>query len=169
MTTQFSDQEFSYKLRGWSAGLMGFFLLIFAGMMVFMALEEPNKFFGVDVGNSVGTILYGALALASLASLFVIFRRGYGHQAQIRVITFGADNVRFPKSLSANHTITLRYDEIEDVALEQSSRTATKNILLRHGGTYTRISDMGFDDSAEFQAVYEQFRSRANLAENKDA
>lgn len=169
MTPQFGDQEFSYKLRGWSAGLIGFFLLIFAGLMAFLAFEEPDRFFGAEVGNSLGAVLYSSLALATLASMFIILRRGYGHQAQVRVISFGADNVRFPNSLSANHTITLRYDEIEDVVLEQSSRTATKNILLRHGGTYTRISDMGFNDSAEFQAVYEQFRFRTNLDKNRDA
>ena len=82
---------FSYRLQGPSTFLLTLLVGIFSGLMVFMMRIEPDRFMGIDLGFPFGLLIYGALALVSLAiciRLIMAWRRqaryGPGHLAHQR-------------------------------------------------------------------------------------
>ncbi len=158
-----NDQIFSYKLRGWAVVFTSIFLFIFAGLMIFMAIIEPDIFLGLKLASPGGTIAYGALAVLSLGLIILLIKRHSVQKGTDRVIVFGAQSITLPESLASPSLITLRYDTINKVEYETASRAAMKFIRLDHNGTHTRISDMGFEHQQDFNKVYSLLREKTGM------
>ncbi|WP_373237766.1 hypothetical protein [Cohaesibacter celericrescens] len=151
-------QRYDYRLRGWSLLFTAFFLIIMGGLLLFMSIVEPDAFVGVPLAPHVGSVLYGICGVGSFVLVVMIFLRVRSQKNSDRSIRFGVNSVTLPKSLYSNVRIEILYTSIRGLKRERVSRAATNFITIEYGDTCLRLSDMGFETSIDFQAVYSQLK-----------
>ncbi|HAT87495.1 hypothetical protein [Cohaesibacter gelatinilyticus] len=149
-----------YKLNGPATSAVTLFILIFSGLMVFLAFLEPDKFIGIQIGLPFGAMAYGALAAGALFLSIRLVWIWSNQRNSTRAISLQAEVITLPKSVTSNREITIPYSNITKLNYLKIARTSLNVIQIHHDKGITQISDLGFSTQDEFSEIYDNLRQK---------
>ncbi len=151
-----------YKLNGPATSAVTLFILIFSGLMVFLAFLEPDKFIGIQIGLPFGAMAYGALAAGALFLSIRLVWIWSNQRNSTRAISLQAEAITLPKSVTSNREITIPYSNITKLNYLKIARTSLNVIQIHHDKGITQISDLGFSTQDEFSEIYDNLRQKVS-------
>jgi hypothetical protein len=152
------NSKYLYKLNGPATFSITFFMLIFAGLMIFMAILEPHRFIGLGVGSPFGAIGYAFLASGSLFLALRMIWTWMHQRNSRRSICLHSDTITLPKSVMSDREITISYSDIRKIDHHKIARTSLKIIQIHHSEGITQISNLGIASQADFSNLYDNLR-----------
>ncbi|NVJ92366.1 MAG: hypothetical protein HWE34_11950 [Methylocystaceae bacterium] len=165
-----TDEEeirYSYRMRGWAVLYFTFVCVLLGGVWVFLAVTEGDEFFGVHVGAPYSALAYGLCAAVTFWLGFFLIRMYKMQNKSERAIVMGPTEVVLPKALALEEIVHVPYNTIQDLDMDKASRAALSFIRIDHDGGHTRISDMGFENRADFIAVYDVLREKISAVKRE--
>ncbi|WP_319530500.1 hypothetical protein [uncultured Cohaesibacter sp.] len=148
------ETVFPYRLQGPSTLLLTILIGIFGGLMLFMMRIEPDRFVGIYLGFPFGLLIYGALALVSLAICIRLMLAWSRQRGTDRAIFLTDTALHMPENVWSDRVVSINFRDIETIAFDNAARLPFSFIRVRCGLGNLRISDMGFETRADFLALH---------------